>query len=188
MNLMGPRVEACICFVTTSGQPAAIGALADAALTRRLADFSGQSRVTMRFGNDEVRVPASPIIASTKERVMAQTEQAATPGEVAAAYFRAWTAGDIDSVRPLLHPDVDFRGAMGATHGTDETMQGLAGMFAMTRHVEVIRRWTDGPDVITWFELSTGTAGPLPVVNWSHVEDGRITRIRVTFDPRPLLG
>jgi hypothetical protein len=48
--------------------------------------------------------------------------------------------------------------------------------------------WADGPDVITWFELSTDSAGPLPVVNWSHVEDGRITRIRVTFDPRPLLA
>jgi hypothetical protein len=46
----------------------------------------------------------------------------------------------------------------------------------------------DGPDVLTWFELRTATAGPLPVVNWSHVEDGRITRILVTFDPRPLLG
>jgi carbamate kinase len=28
---MGPKVEACIRFVTASGQPAAIGALADAA-------------------------------------------------------------------------------------------------------------------------------------------------------------
>ena len=36
--------------------------------------------------------------------------------------------------------------------------------------------------------LSTADAGPLPTVNWSHVEDRRITAIRVTFDPRPLLG
>jgi hypothetical protein len=123
-----------------------------------------------------------------KERTMAETAPAATPEEVAAAYFKAWKDGDIDSVRPLLHPDVDFLGAMGATCGIEETLRGLGGMFAMTRQVEVIRRWADGPDVITWFELSTGTAGPLPVVNWSHVEDGRITRIRVTFDPRPILG
>jgi hypothetical protein len=60
--------------------------------------------------------------------------------------------------------------------------------FAMTRQVEVIKRWADGPDVITWFELSTATARPLPVVNWSHVEGGLITRIRVTFDPRPILS
>jgi hypothetical protein len=118
----------------------------------------------------------------------ATPERIATPEEVAATYFQAWRNGDIDSVRPLLHPDVDFAGALGSTHGAAETASGLAGMFAMTRQVEVIKRWVDGPDVLTWFELRTDTAGPLPVVNWSHVEDGQITRIRVTFDPRPLLG
>lgn len=110
-----------------------------------------------------------------------------TPGRVAEAYFRAWESSDIDQVRPLLHPDVDFAGALGSTHGAEETLRGLGGMFAMTRQVKVIKRWTDGPDVLTWFELSTSTAGPLPVVNWSHVEHGLITRIRVTFDPRPIL-
>jgi hypothetical protein len=29
-------------------------------------------------------------------------------------------------------------------------------------------------------------APPGPTANWSRVEDGRITRIQVTFDPRPL--
>jgi hypothetical protein len=111
-----------------------------------------------------------------------------TPEEVAATYFKAWRNGDIDSVRPLLHPAVTFVGALGSTDGIEETLGGLTGMFAMTRQVEVIKRWTDGQDVLTWFELRTAAAGPLPVVNWSHVEDGQITRIRVTFDPRPLLG
>jgi limonene-1,2-epoxide hydrolase len=111
-----------------------------------------------------------------------------TPAEVAAAYFHAWQHGDIDQVRPLLDSGVTFDGALGATRGIEETLRGLAGMFGMTKQVEVKKRWTDGPDVLTWFELSTATAGPLPIVNWSHVEDGRITWIRVTFDPRPLLG
>ena len=107
---------------------------------------------------------------------------------VASAYFDAWKANDIERVRPLLHTDVDFVGALGKTHGVAETLSGLGGMFAMTRKVEVIHRWVDGPDVLTWFELRTATAGSMAIVNWSHVEDGRITRIRVTFDPRPMLG
>jgi len=110
-----------------------------------------------------------------------------TPAELAAAYFDAWQRGDIERVRPLLDDDVDFAGALGTTRGVEETLKGLTGMFAMTKRVTVVRRWADGPDVITWFELSTASAGPIPVVNWSHVEQGRITRIRVTFDPRPLL-
>ena len=112
----------------------------------------------------------------------------ATPEEVAATYFQAWRNGDIDRVRPLLHPDVEFAGALGSTSGIEETLRGLGGMFTMTRQVEVIKRWVDGPDVLTWFELRTAAAGPLPIVNWSHVEEGQITWIRVTFDPRPLLG
>jgi limonene-1,2-epoxide hydrolase len=107
---------------------------------------------------------------------------------VAAAYFDAWKSNDIERVRPLMHDDVAFDGALGSTRGIDETIAGLGRMFAMTEHVEVLHRWVDGPDVLTWFELRTKTAGPLAIVNWSHVEGGRITWIRVTFDPRPLLS
>jgi hypothetical protein len=106
---------------------------------------------------------------------------------VAAAYFGAWKSNDIERVRPLLHEHVGFVGALGSTNGVEETLAGLRRMFAMTEEVEVVHRWVDGPDVLTWFELRTATTGPMAVVNWSHVEPGRITRIRVTFDPRPLL-
>lgn len=116
------------------------------------------------------------------------TTGSSTPTEVAAAYFDAWRRDDIEAVRPLLHDDVDFAGALGTTRGAEETLKGLGGMFGMTEEVTVVRRWADGPDVITWFSLRTAKAGPIPVVNWSHVEQGRIDRIRVTFDPRPLLA
>jgi limonene-1,2-epoxide hydrolase len=111
-----------------------------------------------------------------------------SPAGVAAAYFDAWKSNDIERVRRLLDDEVAFDGALGSTRGVDETIAGLGRMFAMTDRVEVVHRWVDGPDVLTWFELRTEAAGPLAIVNWSHVEAGRITRIRVTFDPRPLLS
>ncbi len=111
-----------------------------------------------------------------------------TPAGVAATYFEAWKSNDVDRVRPLLQEDVEFAGALGSTRGVEETLAGLGRMFAITDAVEVIHRWIDGPDVLTWFELRTATAGPLAIANWSHIEAGRITRIRVTFDPRPLLS
>jgi hypothetical protein len=64
-----------------------------------------------------------------------------SPQSVASAYFDAWKANDIERVRPLLHTDVDFVGALGKTHGVADTLSGLGGMFAMTRQVEVIHRW-----------------------------------------------
>jgi SnoaL-like domain len=111
-----------------------------------------------------------------------------TPEQVAVAYFDAWRANEIEHVRPLLADDVDFVGALGTAQGIEQALGGLRGMFGMTRSVEVVHRWVDAEDVITWFELTTADAGPLAIVNWSHITDGRIDRIRVTVDPRPLLG
>jgi len=34
--------------------------------------------------------------------------------------------------------------------------------------------------------MATTVADPVPVANWMHIEDGKITRIRVAFDPRGL--
>lgn len=110
------------------------------------------------------------------------------PVDIATAYFDAWKTNDIEQVRPLLHEDVDFVGALGATQGLEETLAGLGGMFAMTEQVDVVHRWVDGPEVLTWFDLRTASAGPMTIVNWSHIEDGRIAWIRVTFDPRPILA
>jgi hypothetical protein len=39
-------------------------------------------------------------------------------------------------------------------------------------------------DVLTWYDMLTLVADPVPVANWMHVENGKITRIRAAFDPR----
>jgi hypothetical protein len=36
--------------------------------------------------------------------------------------------------------------------------------------------------------LATSVAGTVPVANWMHVQDGKITRIRVAFDARGIAG
>ena len=111
-----------------------------------------------------------------------------SPATIANRYFEAWQQRDVDSIRPLLHDQVTFLGALGSTAGAEDTLAGLSRMFEITSEVRVIKRWVDGPDVLTWFELRTQHADPIPVVNWSHIEDGLLERIRVAFDPRPLLG
>jgi hypothetical protein len=50
--------------------------------------------------------------------------------------------------------------------------------------IEVRKVFDDGSDVLTWFDLATSLADPVPVANWMRVQDGKITRIRVAFDPR----
>jgi limonene-1,2-epoxide hydrolase len=101
----------------------------------------------------------------------------------------AWRARDFDRLRTVLAEDVTFRGPLGTADGADECVAGLRGMAEkVMTDVDVKLMAVDGGDVLTWFELHTAVADPIPTVNWSHVENGLITRIRVTFDPRPLTG
>ncbi|WP_432565387.1 nuclear transport factor 2 family protein [Kineococcus sp. SYSU DK003] len=114
-----------------------------------------------------------------------------TPREHAERYFAGWNAQDAGVLRPLFAPDVTFRGPMGAAHGPDECVAGLLGMReGFLQEVVVDRMLADGEEVLTWFEMRTRLEGvePFPVVNRMHVGPGGIDRIRVVFDPRPLLG
>lgn len=109
-----------------------------------------------------------------------------TAAEVGATYFDAWRAGDFDTLRSILADDVTFVGPLGRAGNADECVDGLRRMSAIVTDIVVRKTFVDGPDVITWFELHTAATQPLPTVNWRHVENGKITSIRVTFDPRPL--
>ncbi|MEV7600141.1 nuclear transport factor 2 family protein [Kitasatospora sp. NPDC089797] len=108
--------------------------------------------------------------------------------ELAETYFTAWEAGDFDTVRGLLAEDVDFVGPLGTASGVDEALGGLRGLGQVLERIDVKARVADGDDVITWFELCTSVAPPAPTANWMHVVEGRIARIRVTFDPRGMLA
>jgi ketosteroid isomerase-like protein len=105
-----------------------------------------------------------------------------------AAYFDAWRRKDLDLLRSVLADDVTFTGSLGTADGAEACVAGVRGLSEITTDVEVEHVFADGPDVLTWFTLHTTVAEPTPVANWSHVEDGRITRIRVTFDPRGMLA
>jgi hypothetical protein len=61
-------------------------------------------------------------------------------------------------------------------------------MAQITTGLEVRKVFRDGPDGLTWCDLATSVADTVPVANWMHVEDGKITRIRVAFDPRGIAG
>lgn len=104
---------------------------------------------------------------------------------LAETYFRAWKDHDWTTLRALLADDVSFRGPLASLDDADACVEGLKGMAQIMTDVVVHHRFVDGPDVLTWFDLHTSIAAPVPTANWSHVENGRITAIRVAFDARP---
>jgi ketosteroid isomerase-like protein len=108
--------------------------------------------------------------------------------EIARTYFRAWQDRDAETLRSLLADDATFRGPLGTADGAEECVAGLIGMGRVLDRVEVRAMVADGDDVITFFDLHTTVADPTPTANWTHVEDGLITAIRVAFDPRAILA
>ena len=93
------------------------------------------------------------------------------------------------STRPMRRRDGPGWFGRGAADGADDCSAGLRGVAESIMTDLVLQaRVVEGSDAMTWFDLITATTPPIPTVNWSHVENGLITRIRVTFDPRPLLG
>jgi hypothetical protein len=112
----------------------------------------------------------------------------AEPAALAEAYFRAWKDRDFDTLRSVLADNATFRGPMGTADGGDECIDGLRGMSQMMTDIVVQKRFVDGADVLTWYDLHTNQAPPCPTANWMHTENGKITEIRAVFDPRPLVS
>ncbi|HEY0812960.1 MAG TPA: nuclear transport factor 2 family protein [Pseudonocardia sp.] len=107
---------------------------------------------------------------------------------VAETYFRSWKERDFTTLRSILADDVTFRGPLGTANDADECVAGLQGLAKILDDIVVHHVFVDGQDVLTWFDLHTTGAPAAPTANWQHIEDGKITRIRVTFDPRGLTG
>ena len=65
-------------------------------------------------------------------------------------------------------------------------MERIKGISRIKSDIVIHKTFVDGSDVLTWSDLHTTVASPVPVANWLHVEDGKITSLRVAFDAREL--
>ena len=104
------------------------------------------------------------------------------------AYFGAWQANQPEALAEVFAPDIRVNGPLGQIDGAERYQTSLARIFGLTDKLIFHKRWVDGGDVMTWFDLHpNGDAEPFPVASWLHIEKGRITHVRVTFDLGKLL-
>jgi hypothetical protein len=107
---------------------------------------------------------------------------------LATTYFDAWRAKDPERLRPVLAEDAHFTGPLAEVSGADAYVKSIAGLYEITTELVIHRVLADEVDAITWFDLHTSVAPPVPVANWCHAENGKIAHVRVAFDPRGLVG
>jgi SnoaL-like domain len=115
-------------------------------------------------------------------------QRAADAAALAATYVAAWQAHDWTTLRSILAHDVTFRGPLGRADSAEECIAGLRAMARTLDSIDVRARLGDDTQVITWFDLHSTVAPPTPTANWTRVRDGKITSIRVVFDPRGMLA
>jgi ketosteroid isomerase-like protein len=107
--------------------------------------------------------------------------------EIVDRYFTALKEKDFAAMRPLLHDDVSFMGALGTTEGVEDYISGLQGMMAAMTGMERRVIFAEGEDVCQIYDLTLAEPpASLSIAQWLTVRDGRIAMLRVYFDPRPL--
>jgi hypothetical protein len=107
---------------------------------------------------------------------------------VATTYFRAWKGKDFATLRSILSDGVTLSGPLGTADGVDECVQGLEKMAKDMAGIDIHVVVADDTDVMTGYDMHMHGVGPMPTANWSHGENGKITSIRATFDPRPIFA
>jgi hypothetical protein len=122
------------------------------------------------------------------DATLAMMECVMTPKDTMQRYFETWNARDFDAFEAQLADDCEFAGPLGTARGPAELRAGIERLSQTVERAEVVAMAADGEDVLTWFELRTSGGDTVPVAGWATVEDGRLRRNRVTFDPRPMLG
>jgi SnoaL-like domain len=113
------------------------------------------------------------------------------PGDamvIVSASFDAWRAHGPGALRELLADDAAFTGPLGHSENANDNREAIGRMFAITTGIVIPKMAADGDDVLTWSDLHTSVAPPAAVANWSQIENGKIARVRATFDPRPILA
>ena len=108
------------------------------------------------------------------------------PKAVADKFFKAWTTGDFDTARSLLHDDVSFAGPLETFSTADAYIGALRGLSQIVKAAEEQKVFVDGNDVCVIYDLVTATpAGTAPTTEWYHLRNGKISAVRVYFDARP---
>lgn len=100
------------------------------------------------------------------------------------AFLKALNNNDFEGAAEFMDENVRFEGVLGTVEGRDEY---LSQMAKMKFRYDVKKLLYDEDNVSVLYEIDMGGKTVL-TAGWYEVRDGKITHIRVIFDPRPVLS
>jgi hypothetical protein len=110
--------------------------------------------------------------------------------QVVVSYLTALSGQDFKTARSYLNDNMSFQAPIASYNSADEYFQGnelLRSKYGIEKVVYEIKKvFVDGDDVCVFFDFHVGSA-TLFTSGWFQVNDGKISSIRVIFDPNPIL-
>lgn len=115
----------------------------------------------------------------------AETHTSATGVEdVVLTFIDALNQEDFEAARDFASDDLKFIGVLGERNSADAY---FADMKNMRFKYNIKKIFVNGDDVCLLYDIDMGQDTTIFSCGWYHMSGGRINRIQVIFDPRPVL-
>ena len=112
-----------------------------------------------------------------------QKSDATSPKQITADFINAVNNEDWSAARELVTDDFVFDGVLGHRDGADNYFDD---MKRMKFKYDIQKIIGDDEDAAVKYDIQMG-AKTIFTCGWYHVKNGRITSLKVVFDPRPVL-
>ena len=107
-----------------------------------------------------------------------------TAKEVVLAFINALNSEDFNTAAANLADDMFFDGVMGKRNSAEAY---IGDMKKMKFKYNVKKAFEDENDVCLLYDIDMSGKATIFTCGWYHVSYGKIKRLKVVFDPRPLL-
>jgi predicted SnoaL-like aldol condensation-catalyzing enzyme len=105
------------------------------------------------------------------------------PKELVLSFIKLINEEQFDEARNLAHDDMVFKGVLGSRDGADSYFNDMKNMKLKYK---IIKAFEEGNDVCVLYDLNMSGL-TIFGCGWYQVEQGKVTSLKVIFDPRPLL-
>lgn len=113
------------------------------------------------------------------------TSASTTTTEPVDHYLAAFYTGDFPSAAAVLSDDFRFEGPFVQTTGRERFLDSAQGLRRIVRGHQLVRRWVDGSDVCSLYDVTLETpagSGQVRMSEWHVVDRGLLAQARVVFD------
>ncbi len=113
------------------------------------------------------------------------TEKEAGAVEIAVAYHRAWTTGDMDSAAKHLAEDVTCHAPSGTFNGRAAVRAFMEPFAASLTNSKLLAAYGNDNEAILMYDTANKAVPSAPGAELYRIQHGRIAGIHIVFDRLP---